>query len=633
MDSYSYEYVKDPECKLVIENKEYLFTKATWSGNKDEAARKLTFGFAKSEIDPYLPKFEVQMEDLVQFYAYGQEIFRGYVTDISNSLNSNETQVTCYDGAFYLLKSQATRAYRGTKPEETTRDMCQEVAVPLAKTMPGDPYDRIHDGDSVYEIIMTGYVLQSHKDGNQYMLRMDRGAVNIVLKGEQVCPDYLTTKETLTQADYAESITSSINRVKIYDEGRKLTQTVDGDKKEIKGVLQAIVQVENGKNAVEEAKALLKGIEKTASVAGLGRIDCITGNACVIEEPYTKLKGLFYIDGDTHTFDNSSHTMSLELAFKNVMAQILAGSEKDKTTNGGGFSGVPVTGPDSEIYNVLRGMGYSKEAAATVAAHAFYESNYDTGAVEKGGTGAGRGLFQWSVDDRWPKLLAWCSANGHDPYSIEGQVRFADHEMRTTGVMEGVGGYEAFKNAATVQDANRMFYNGFERPLYNAANYALREQKAADLLNTLSALEQQSSGGSSDGTWTFPVPGYSYMSSDYGANNPGRPDHLGVDFAAAGGTPTLAASGGTVTYASWADGYGNLVVIDHGGGIATAYAHIMPNGIHVSVGQGVSTGQKIASVGTTGPSTGNHLHFEVRTGYNGGAYGGRSTNPRNYITY
>jgi murein DD-endopeptidase MepM/ murein hydrolase activator NlpD len=86
--------------------------------------------------------------------------------------------------------------------------------------------------------------------------------------------------------------------------------------------------------------------------------------------------------------------------------------------------------------------------------------------------------------------------------------------------------------------------------------------------------------------------------------------HEGIDFGVPSGTPIHAAAAGTVVYCGWMEGYGNLTVIEHGGGIATAYGH--QSSISVSCNQQVSQGQVIGAVGNTGHSTGPHLHFEVR---------------------
>jgi murein DD-endopeptidase MepM/ murein hydrolase activator NlpD len=86
--------------------------------------------------------------------------------------------------------------------------------------------------------------------------------------------------------------------------------------------------------------------------------------------------------------------------------------------------------------------------------------------------------------------------------------------------------------------------------------------------------------------------------------------HEGIDISAPSGTPIVAAASGTVISAGWLGGYGNLIVIDHGGGLATAYAHM--SGYAASSGQPVAQGQTVGFVGSTGNSTGPHLHFEVR---------------------
>ena len=97
--------------------------------------------------------------------------------------------------------------------------------------------------------------------------------------------------------------------------------------------------------------------------------------------------------------------------------------------------------------------------------------------------------------------------------------------------------------------------------------------------------------------------------------------HEGIDIGAACGTPIRAASSGTVVYAGWMDGYGNIILIDHGGGLATAYGH--QSSLYVGGGT-VSQGQVIGAVGSTGHSTGCHLHFEVRVN-------GTPVNPLNYL--
>jgi murein DD-endopeptidase MepM/ murein hydrolase activator NlpD len=98
--------------------------------------------------------------------------------------------------------------------------------------------------------------------------------------------------------------------------------------------------------------------------------------------------------------------------------------------------------------------------------------------------------------------------------------------------------------------------------------------------------------------------------------------HYGIDFGAGAGSPIRAAAAGKVLSAGWIGGYGNTTIIDHGGGMATLYAHQSSFG--VSAGQQVSAGQTIGAVGSTGNSTGPHLHFEVRVN-------GQAVDPAGYL--
>lgn len=90
--------------------------------------------------------------------------------------------------------------------------------------------------------------------------------------------------------------------------------------------------------------------------------------------------------------------------------------------------------------------------------------------------------------------------------------------------------------------------------------------------------------------------------------------HDGDDIAASCGSPIRAARAGTVTLARVYGGYGNFIMISHGSGLFTAYGHIVDGGTRVTVGQAVAAGEIIALVGSTGDSTGCHLHFEIRVG-------------------
>lgn len=142
------------------------------------------------------------------------------------------------------------------------------------------------------------------------------------------------------------------------------------------------------------------------------------------------------------------------------------------------------------------------------------------------------------------------------------------------------------------------------------------EQEVQQMIRDYQQRNSTYYGGSgvarSTGIFRWPADGY--ITSPYGWRihpiyGTGRM-HTGIDIGVGYGAPIKAADGGTVIYSGWCGGYGNTVIIDHGRGITTLYGH--NSSLYVSEGQSVAKGQVISAAGSTGNSTGPHLHFEVR---------------------
>lgn len=159
--------------------------------------------------------------------------------------------------------------------------------------------------------------------------------------------------------------------------------------------------------------------------------------------------------------------------------------------------------------------------------------------------------------------------------------------------------------------------------LYEAAK---QQENALDkqLAQYLASLQQKEQTAYVGGEFIWPLRGYTSISSGFGWRTlNGYSDyHRGIDIPAPSGTPIHASNGGTVVTATGHGSYGNYVVINHGGGKSTLYAHM--SAIGCSVGQVVNQGDVIGYVGTTGYSFGNHLHIEVRIN-------GEANNPLNYL--
>lgn len=159
---------------------------------------------------------------------------------------------------------------------------------------------------------------------------------------------------------------------------------------------------------------------------------------------------------------------------------------------------------------------------------------------------------------------------------------------------------------------------------------AKEEALESEIQNMIAELERQEAANSitSTGTYIWPLPGYSPGSAYGWRIHPIWGDmrfHAGEDIGAPSGTPILAADSGIATVIpDNGNGYGNYVIINHGGGRTTLYAHM--SGFAVSNGASVTQGQTIGYVGSTGNSTGPHLHFEVRVN-------GATTDPKSYFNF
>lgn len=182
--------------------------------------------------------------------------------------------------------------------------------------------------------------------------------------------------------------------------------------------------------------------------------------------------------------------------------------------------------------------------------------------------------------------------------------------------------YEAMEDELSAQIAKSEtdYFNALSRE--EAARIA-----AAAKNNTGSSSASGSSGSASASGFVFPMAYATKITDAYGYRihplSGTKKWHNGVDFAAGEGTAIYATKAGTVTSATYNEAYGNMVTINHGDGYSSLYGH-MTNYI-VSVGDTVSAGQTIGYVGSTGWSTGPHLHFTIY-------YNGSDVNPLNYVS-
>ncbi len=235
--------------------------------------------------------------------------------------------------------------------------------------------------------------------------------------------------------------------------------------------------------------------------------------------------------------------------------------------------------------------------------------------------------------ERVSSLMDYCNTVMEEMKTLENQLSIAKSDLETSLAAQLEYKSELVLREAELEDLqteNENYLKNLEKDIssytstYNS--YAAEEKKIdAEIEKYLKELQEKENSAYVGGEFIWPVPrSWARISSPYGWRtlNGKREHHNGIDIPASKGTNIYASNSGKVITATWHYSYGNYVIIDHGGGKATLYAHASK--LNCKVGDQVKQGDVIAYVGTTGHSTGNHLHFEVRIN-------GAKQNPLNYV--
>lgn len=310
--------------------------------------------------------------------------------------------------------------------------------------------------------------------------------------------------------------------------------------------------------------------------------------------------------------------------FKNVKGYI--GGIVGKAIGGGGGGGNAGDGAGydenakiaMDYFMSPQGGGWTQEQAAGIVANLQAESGvrpWEDSPPDSAGRTAD-GIAQW----RGPRKAKFQEKYGKPVLqgSLQEQLEFVNWELNNTHRNAG----SSLRTATTAEQAATIVYKQYEIPGDEDTSGGQRISNALALM----APPPNTSGPLSGGQLMNPLPGYA-INSEFGMRmHPTKhvmKMHEGLDFAAPMGTSVKSAGSGNVVFVGTRGGYGNVVEIDHGGGILTRYAHL--SAFSVSQGAPIQGGQEIGKVGSTGQSTGAHLHFEVHRN-------GRKENPRPFIT-
>lgn len=307
----------------------------TWSGSAYSGARTFEFTTLNPAGDTHFKIPTIKTGDLICFYNGSSKLFHGKVTKRERKGEAGTVSYTAQDFMLYLIRSKGTYKFKKKKPEQITQLICNDLKIKtksIAKT--GMKISKILFTDKeYYNVILAAYTKAYKKTGTSYQPIFEGDKLSVIKKGTML-DLVLNQNEGITESSYEETTDNMVNKVVIYNSKNKKIGTVSNKNwVKIYGTFQDSLSVEKG-NGKKEAKNTLAGLEKTASLSAIGDIRCVSGYGIRINDTDSGLTGTFWIENDTHTFENGVHTMSLELAFKNVMETEEGDDESGSSSSG-----------------------------------------------------------------------------------------------------------------------------------------------------------------------------------------------------------------------------------------------------------------------------------------------------------
>lgn len=336
-----------------------------WSGSVSQAARTAEITVVNAPDDKNIQKLKLNIGagDVIKLYENDELIFYGEVQTTGKLSQTGTVTHSCVDLLSHLLRSNGVYNFSDTTAEGITKKVCNDFQIgtgTIAETK-ATIKKMIIDDAAIYDIIMMAYTKAARQTGKKYICRMDGSKLSVEEKGTVVKNFVLSEGYNITNTTYEETIENMVNVVKIYDDkGKQIGEVKKDDWIEKYGIYQQIYKKEKGVNETAAAKQLFVGIEKKVSLDGIdGDLKCVAGNGVIVYDDATGLNGLFWIDGDTHTWQDGIHTMQLDLNFKNIMDSKEYNEEKETKKKKGKKA---KAGDKTVVYYTARGDKYHKDA-------------------------------------------------------------------------------------------------------------------------------------------------------------------------------------------------------------------------------------------------------------------------------
>jgi len=307
-----------------------------WAGDYQQIARTLDFSIVSSASDSTVPIVDCSLGGTAQLVVGNNIMFDGTIRSRTKSTGGTCVDVTCFDRGFSLKRNKVLKTYSSKKPKEITQELAGLFNIEMgALADPNVPITRnfVTGRDSIDDVIRTAYTLASRTTKKQYHIGFRDRKLYVTEKAPDNRTLIIQGGSNLISAATTESVENMVNAVQIYDKNNKFIREISNQNYiKLYGRMQEIVKQTKDDNKASEAQKLLDegGPEQKITIDCLGNVANVTGGTVVVQEPYTGLYGLFYIDSDIHEWKRGQYYNKLVLNFKSIMSEKEAGSLPNK---------------------------------------------------------------------------------------------------------------------------------------------------------------------------------------------------------------------------------------------------------------------------------------------------------------
>lgn len=313
-----------------------LVEQVKWKGRKGSSSRTLAvtlidddgYKRARSGID-------VEQGHQCIFSYDGVELFRGIIMSQTQS-NQKKLQFTAYDNGIYLANNKDTFCYENKTASDVFRDCCTRFGLPMGEVASCSYKipELTKSKTTAFDAIADALSLDFDATGIRHYVASSKGKLSLLTRRENILQWVIEVGQNITSYSYSRSIEDIKTRVKMVSkEGTTVAEKSNAELEKKIGIFQEIDQPDESLTTAQ-VNDLIESImeekgtpERTLSVEAMGIAEVISGIGVYIIIPELEISRTFYVDEDTHTFEDNKHTMSLKLNYANDLAKEEKGAE------------------------------------------------------------------------------------------------------------------------------------------------------------------------------------------------------------------------------------------------------------------------------------------------------------------